>query len=93
MGGREEGDYVRRKTLHCVCVCVCVCVFPYLCLAKGNSIIPVFGFGVFGLSKVWAAVQCVVACRLHICYPVQGPQGISIPSCGCLGPPDPARLF
>lgn len=47
MGGREEGDYVRRKTLHCVCVCVCV--FPYLCLAKGNLIIPVFGFGVWPL--------------------------------------------
>lgn len=39
-----NSDYPRVRALR---VCVCVCVFPYLCLAKGNLIIPVFGFGVF----------------------------------------------
>ena len=78
---------------HCIaCVCVCVC-FLISVLPKETRSSLCLGLGFFGLSKVWAAVQCAVACRLHICYPVQGPQGISIPSCGCLGPPDPARLF
>ena len=87
-GGKRKVIMLEGK--HCI-ACACVCVFPYLCLAKGNLIIPVFGFGAFWPLR--SGLQCSVACRVHICCPVQGPQGIYIPSCGCLGPPDPARLF
>lgn len=38
--------------------CACVFVFPYICLAKGNLIVPVTGFGFACLSVFCPAVQC-----------------------------------
>ena len=75
---------------HCI-ACACVCVSLSLsCQRKlDHPCVWVWGF----LASLKSGLQCSVACRVHICYPVQGPQGIYIPSCGCLGPPDPARLF
>lgn len=50
--------------------CSCVFVFPYICLAKGNLIIPGMGLGFIGLSVVRPALQCVVvACRSHMGCP------------------------
>lgn len=38
--------------------CPCVFVFPYICLAKGNLIVPVIGLGL--LASLCSALQCSV---------------------------------
>lgn len=62
LGGEKVIMLEGKRCIARVCVCVC----PYLCLAKGNLIIPVIRLGFVGFSVVWPAVQGVVACRLHM---------------------------